>query len=238
MSNKDDAFVCDFVFLFPGKTFSIDFLNSWTNSILYLNKKGSSFASIFKSGSIIQELRNQLVAGPVVDEEGTVLEKKMQRSSIPFSGTVKPKRVVFIDSDMVWNLHALNKILYTDADIVCAPYRTEVVNQTVIASLQGGYMTADEIQHITEPFEILAGGMGFVSVKYEVLEKIGFPWFNTVYYKDENTGEIEFAGEDSYFFFRAKEEGFTVMCDPNIFVGHEKSSIMEMPKKIHSHEEE
>jgi len=35
----------DFIFLIPGREFSINFINSWTNTLVYLNENDYSFAS-------------------------------------------------------------------------------------------------------------------------------------------------------------------------------------------------
>jgi hypothetical protein len=213
----------DYIFLFPGKNFSINFINSWTNTMIYLYENGYTFASSFKYAPIIQEVRNQLVASRIEfgKNQTSKIFNDRTNSQIPFSGSVEAKKIIFIDSDIVWNNEDLIKLLESDKDIICGPYFLESGQDMCIVDKDGLFMDMSKIQHQTEPFEIMSGGMGFVSVKYEVLEKIGFPWFNTLYLKDEEEG-VQFVGEDTFFFYRAQEEGFKVYCDPTIRIGHEK----------------
>jgi hypothetical protein len=217
----------DYVFLFPGKNFSINFINSWTNTMIYLYENGYTFASAFKYAPIVHEVRNQLVASKIHFEakQTSKIFNDRTNSQIPFSGGIEAKKVIFIDSDIVWNIEDLEKILHTDKDIMCGAYFLESGQDMCIVDKDGLFMDMSKIKDRSDIFEILSGGMGFVSVNYEVLEKIGFPWFNTLYLKDEENG-IQFIGEDTFFFYRAQEEGFKIFCDPSIRIGHEKSRTL------------
>lgn len=213
----------DFIFLFPGKNFSINFINSWTNTMIYLYENGYTFASSFKYAPIVHEVRNQLVASKIRTnkDQSSVIGNGRTNSQTPFSGSVTAKKVIFIDSDIVWSIEDLEKILHTDKDIMCGPYFLESGQDMCIVDKDGLFMDMSKIKDKTEIFEILSGGLGFVSVNFEVLEKIKFPWFNTLYLTDEENG-IQFIGEDTFFFYRAQEEGFKIYCDPTIRIGHEK----------------
>lgn len=217
----------DYVFLFPGKNFSINFMNSWTNTMIYLYENGYTFASSFKYAPIVHEVRNQLVAAKILNSSNQTSKIFNDRTNnqIPFGNTINAKKVIFIDSDIVWNTEDLEKILHTDKDIMCGPYFLESGTDMCIVDKDGLFMDMNKIKDEPEIFEILSGGMGFVSVNYEVLEKIGFPWFNTLYLKDEDGG-VQFIGEDTFFFYRAHEEGYKIYCDPTIRIGHEKARTL------------
>lgn len=216
----------DFIFLIPGREFSINFINSWTNTLVYLNENDYSFASVFNYAPIIQEVRNQMLVNPIAtDNANTRLRNFRRPGKQLFDGGSSATRIIFIDSDMVWRTKDMEKLLHTDLDIVCGAYFPESGEQTCILGKDGIFIDYSEIQEKQEIFEIMGAGMGFVSVKPEVLEKIGFPWFNTLYLEDESGG-TQFIGEDSFFFFRAEQEGYKIHCDPTIMLGHEKKKVI------------
>jgi hypothetical protein len=218
----------DYIFLIPGREFSINFINSWTNTLVYLHENGYTFASVFKYAPIIQEVRNQLLVNPIpVDNGNTRLGNFRRPGKNLFDNESYAKRIVFIDSDMVWRTEDIKGLLETDLDILCGAYFPESGEQTCILGQDGLFIDMNEIKTKSEPFEIMGAGMGFVSVKPEVLEKIGFPWFNTLYLEEEG-GHTQFIGEDSFFFFRAAQEGYKIHCDPKLVVGHEKKKVISL----------
>lgn len=223
---SEDKEFYDYIFLIPGKEFSINFVNSWTNTLIYLHETGYTFASSFKYAPIIQEVRNQLITYPIKLENGPTRMSSFRRhNKSVFNETAYCDRVIFLDSDMVWSLDDIKKLLHTNLDIVCGAYSLETGSEMCVVGKDGLFVDSEEIKIKTEPFEIMGAGMGFVSVKYEVLEKMGFPWFNTLYVNDEEGG-TQFIGEDTFFFYRAQELGYKVYCDPTIRIGHEKKKII------------
>lgn len=218
----------DYIFLIPGKEFSINFINSWTNTLVYLHEKGYTFASVFNYAPIIQEVRNQLLVNPIPTNNGSIRMRDFRRPGKNlFDNQSYAKRIIFIDSDMVWKTEDIEKLLETDLDILCGAYFTEHGDLTCILDQDGLFIDMNQIKTKSEPFEIMGAGMGFVSVKPEVLEKIGFPWFNTFYLEEED-GRTQFIGEDSFFFFRAGQEGYKIYCDPKILLGHEKKKVISL----------
>ena len=70
--------------------------------------------------------------------------------------------------------------------------------------------------------------VGVVVLKLQIMdggvfERIAYPWFRPVWMEMPG-GVTEFTSEDVGFCIQAKKEGFTVMVDPTVIVGHEKPS--------------
>lgn len=63
-----------------------------------------------------------------------------------------------------------------------------------------------------EPFEVVAAGSGGMLVKRKVLDAMGYPYFES--------SDGVFLNEDFEFCRKARELGFTIMCDPHAYFGH------------------
>ncbi|HDZ13925.1 MAG TPA: hypothetical protein ENH60_03370 [Pricia sp.] len=74
-------------------------------------------------------------------------------------------------------------------------------------------MAIDELPRT--PFKISSGGFGIVLVKYEVFEKLDWPYWKNIFVP----GDIEM-GEDIYFCKKARQAGFDIWCDPKVKCSH------------------
>ena len=207
----------DFSFLIPGRNFSQYFLSSWTNTITWLYSNGYSFSYSSLYFSSLDIVRNNILSSP---PSSAVFGTQPVNSPIPFGGEVEPNRVVFIDSDMVWDIAALEKLLLTNEDILVAPYRASPYNDKTVIMANNHLYTAEDIQKLNGPIEIDMGGLGFTSCKFEVIKSMQYPWFYSTITKDGINGE------DYNFYQNAKKLGYKVVMDPSIKVGHEKLLII------------
>lgn len=125
-----------------------------------------------------------------------------------------------IDSDMVWDISAIQQLLDSPYDVTVAPYvLSDFYTSSVIYNNR--HITKEEIKNIKEPYEIESAGLGFTCINYEVLEKIKYPWFSI---EEKENGLC--LGEDVYFFNKIKQAGYKIYSDPRIKVGHEKSTVI------------
>jgi len=220
---KEETQICDLVILQPGAEFSQQFVSSLLRTVCELIKNNKSFYIKDAHSSMLPDLRNRLIgSGPGVQ---TI-------SGIPFAfDELKPKKIFFLDSDMAWNPDDFLKFVDSDEDIITGWYMrpdgsTVVMNKS--DKLEHAYemIPADKLKAETKLIEVDSNGMGFVCVKYEVLEKIGYPWFQFFQAPALNEEAKIFppqCGEDLWFFKRAQEEGYKVMVDPTVQPSHIKS---------------
>lgn len=212
----------DVAVLLPGGSFHQFFVNAWARTLLELVRNNKTFYWKDAYSSILPDLRNRLVGGQPNSE---------QVSNTPFYfEDYKPKKVFFIDSDIVWQTDDFLKLLNSDEDIIAGWYSRvdglTVALKKVGSSTQFETLAAQSIMDSKDLIEVDGIGLGFMCVKYEVLEKIGYPWFKfTLPEKTEleNGLHVPMSGEDVWFCQRAQEEGFTVKIDPQVQVEHMKT---------------
>jgi len=207
----------DFAFLLPGRNFSQYFLNSWTNTLLWLyeNKYTFSYSSLYLSS--LDMVRNNILSYP---PSSPIFGQPPINDPRPFGGEIEPNRVVFIDSDMVWDIEALEKLLITDEDVLVAPYRVSPYNDKTVIMANNHLYTAEDIKKLDSPIEVDMAGLGFTSCKFEVIQSMSYPWFYTTFSPEGINGE------DYNFYQNAKKLGYKVVMDPSIKVGHEKNLIV------------
>ena len=71
----------------------------------------------------------------------------------------------------------------------------------------------------TNEFKATSSRFGVALVKYEVFEKLQWPYWKNVF----SPGVIEM-GEDIYFCEQARKAGFDIWCDPKVKCGHIKQA--------------
>ncbi len=218
---------CDIVFLVPGKNFSQRFINSWTKTIIFLEENKYSYMFCFSYAPIISSVRNGLLGNlPLLENVLNPYETPLEI----FNNQVICKTVIMIDSDMVWGVEDIEKLIHSPYDVIVGPYVLTDKKRTSI-KLNNKFFNVDELIKFNEPFEIEAAGLGFTACKFEVLKKLSYPWFKTteIIYEYENGSRMgSTLGEDVYFFNQITAAGHKIYCDPTIKLGHEKSTTFTL----------
>lgn len=138
--------------------------------------------------------------------------------------------VFMVDSDIILPNHALTTLLqdHHDKDVVVGyyPKHTGQRGETCVYKL-GEYnftqaYTIPELKEHADPelsasplIQIHGAGMGCALIKTIVFEKINYPWFDWVNYKDGGN-----LSEDLYFCKRCKETGIDIFVDTRVGCGH------------------
>lgn len=177
----------------------------FANSLAQLTSYGIEDTEIsirFNLGSLIYSSRNQLAAMAL--DDGADL-------------------VMWFDSDMVFNPDTLLRMLKdidNGADFVTGVYYRRVApfSPTIFKSLEindSGYAVWEHYDdHPQEGlFEVAGCGFGCVLMKAEMFRDV-YAKFGRLF---SPIGEV---GEDLSFCWRARQCGYTLMCDPSIDLGH------------------
>lgn len=177
----------------------------FANSIATLTSYGIEGVEIslrFNLGSLIYHSRNQL-SGMALDDKADL--------------------IMWFDSDMVFNPDTLVRMLKTiddGADFVTGCYyrRTAPFTPTLFSSLEideNNNAKWEEFDEIPEDkiFPVAGCGFGCVLMKTDMLREI-YKKFGRLF---SPIGEV---GEDLSFCWRARECGYTLVCDPTIPLGH------------------
>jgi len=201
----------------PGNRFSNNFLNSWTNLIMWIVDNGYVFTSSVDYSSLIQTSRD-LVMGTTHD------------SAQPYKGDFDFDYMLMIDSDMTFHPQDLKNLIDRDVPVVSGIYRIKPDNawsawaggdDGKVPSKGGGgdWINDDYVKkHKDQMIQGDFGGLGFCLIKKEVFDKLTPPlWFDDK--ADKNYGE------DVVFFRKIKAAGYDINFDLSVKLGHEKTFI-------------
>jgi hypothetical protein len=120
------------------------------------------------------------------------------------------ERMVWIDSDISWQVDDFLKLISTNHDVLTGAYLDEL-GRVVATRLDGDRVSLEQLE-AQEPFEIAWCGFGFVSLSKDVVAALAEPFIRE--------GEY---GEDIAFCKNARAAGFSVWLDPTIQVTHHKT---------------
>lgn len=204
--NKPRIFIAS-----PGNRFSNNFLNSWTNLIMWIVNNGYVFTSNIDYSSLIQTSRDKVM--------GT-----SHNSAKPFNGEFDFDYMLLIDSDMTFHPTDLENLISRNVPVVSGIYRIKPDNAWSAwvggKQSEGGDWINDEYieKHKDKMIQGDFGGLGFCLIKKEVFDKLTPPlWFDDQ--ADKNYGE------DVVFFRKIKAAGYDVNFDLSVKLGHEKTFI-------------
>ena len=228
MSNKQ----LNIIFCIPGNSFSNKFLQCWTNLLAWCHSNNiTPYLSTAYSSNVFF-VRNMCLKGNNLDG----IHQK------PFQGKINYDYIMWIDSDQVFSPEQFSQLLKHDKDIVSGMYiMADNMHYAVVENIDTKYLlengsykflSRNDVKQLKNKdlMKVDYCGMGFMLVKYGVLEKFNFPWFRptSTTIKNEN-GDIilhDYNSEDYHFCYQSRKLGFDVFVDPNIIVGHEKKVVL------------
>lgn len=212
------------IFCLPGRSFSGNFLSCWTE--LYHNCLARGITPILSqqySCNIYYARTNCLGAD--------VNRGKNQK---PFDAKIDYDYIMWIDSDIIFEINQLLKLIEHKKDICSGLYLMEggknfacVKDWNEEFFQKNGhfqFLSHDDIKDQKELMSVNYVGMGWMLVKKGVFESVEYPWFEPIRKKIGDA--IEFTMEDVAFCHKAIECGYKIYIDPTIIVGHEKTVIL------------
>ena len=214
------------IFCLPGASYSGRFLQNWTNLLAELPKYNITYGLSQHYLCNIYHARTKCL--------GVSLDRGVDQK--PFDGKVDYDYLMWIDSDMVFKPEQFFKLLDHDKDVVSGMYKmSDNTNYATVENMDEDFFEQWSYYQFLQDNDIKKKngklfkadytGMGWMLVKYGVIEKMKYPYF----YPRKTThkpGWEEFVWDDVEFCLRGKEAGFDVGVDPNIIPGHEKTVVM------------
>ena len=158
----------------------------------------------FKIDTYIEKARNELVWA-AVDQGATHL--------------------MFIDSDMVFPSHAIDRMVEQHKDIIGGMYfgRMHPKCMAFHVNPDGTVRNVDPSKE-HGVFEVDFVGTGFMLIDIKVFTKLEPPFFTFTYditqFGLKKQGPLTLTGEDTYFCLSAKKQGFKVWVDTTFELGH------------------
>lgn len=127
-----------------------------------------------------------------------------------------PSHILFLDADVLPRKSTLDTLIKNHKDIIMGVYpvsKNGKLRWSISRESTYKPMAIDSLPRT--PFKISSGGFGVVLVKYEVFEKLQWPYWKNIFVP----GDVEM-GEDIYFCEKAKEADFDIWCDPKVKCSH------------------
>jgi len=150
-------------------------------------------------------------------------ECSVGRSTLIYYALKNPDvtHIMTLDSDVVPPEGTLQKLLDHDLPIVAGIYPM-ITTEKVWSFKFGDGWENTQNPLPTDLTKVKAIGGSTVLVKREVLEKMGRPWWLTVYKPVDDEGRCYDLHEDEFFSKRAIEAGYDLMIDPTVICRHYK----------------
>ena len=128
-----------------------------------------------------------------------------------------------LDTDMVFRLEDLERLLAHDLDVVSGLYQAGdgrlMAAPEWVEGLNAKWPPTPDRKWPEGLSEVVATGMGCIAIKRAVFEKIGSGWFDY----------LPTAGEDVSFCKRVADAGYTIWLDPGVRIGHIKPQVFIPP---------
>lgn len=119
---------------------------------------------------------------------------------------VKASHLLFLDSDIVFPLDTITRLLKHDKDIVGGLYQQRTPPHHALGvTIDGKH---EPVTQGVQRMKIMPTGC--LMLKLAIFDRLAKPWFNTV-----AEGE-KIVGEDYYFCQRAAQAGFEIWCDGDL----------------------
>lgn len=213
------------VFCIPGNTFSGEFLRSWSNLLATCLNRGIEVKMSTEYSPMVHYARAKCLKADVLRGD----------SQLPFNGEPYDY-IMWIDSDMVFSPENFLALLESPHDITCGNYMMlDKLHTTSVQSWDEEYFKQHGTFQFMKPIDIIHhtedryipvsySGMGWMLIKYGVIEKMKYPWF---YHPLIAIGDtVDMCSEDVAFCRNAAKHGINVYIDKTIWVGHYKSSVI------------
>ena len=215
------------IFCLPGRTFSNNFLRSWTNLVLELPNHDIDWGVADGYSPNLYYVRNMCLGGDVTRG---IHQKPWNDVDYDY--------MMWIDSDIVFDPKHFFTLLDHKKDIVSGLYMMQDGQYYATVKdwddefyKQNGYfqfLSKKDVQTMWGLQKVDYTGFGWILIKKGVFETLEYPWFRPEWYEFDKDGvEVkEFAMEDVTFCKMIKRNGFDVYIDPKVIVGHEKKMIL------------
>jgi hypothetical protein len=206
----------------PGRSMEAEYVRSLVKTTEYLQKAGISYKYVNQYSSQVSAAR-----------EATTMDSDFLDAfnTQPIRGECTYDTMIWIDSDISWEIEDFMKIYESDKDIISGVYFNHLGVPMFSVHDDQLYSDPKILQNAKDVFEIFAAGFGFIAIKQGVFEKMPRPWFETVYQKIENGEGKEMLipfGEDYSWCAKARQCGFEIYLDPSVRLTHHKKIAIKM----------
>jgi hypothetical protein len=209
----------DVLIVTPGNNLEALYVSSLVKTLIECNNKGLTYYWLNGRSSLVHHARELSVGGDMIlnpDDIG------------PMHDSVTYNKMIWIDSDIVWEPEDFFKLYEAEDEIVSGVY---LLTDGTTSSVhdKNGEISGFMIKQNKEKFQVQSIGFGFVAIKSGVFERLPRPWFMHFSQVIKNSrGEelVDSLGEDISFCVKAHNANIPIYCDPSVTVGHVKANVV------------
>lgn len=197
-----------------------EYVKSLLATIDWLHEEGLTYTFLSKYSSFVPAARELTATNTFSPNWDTQLIG---------SGEFTYDKILWIDSDISWDVEAFVRLFESDKEIIGGLYQTgrdgriavniwdENKRPTVVNKVT--YLLHDE------PTKVDGLGFGFICMKFGVFELMPRPWFKILEVEVEGSHFPINLGEDYSWCLSAQRAGFDIWVDPMVKVEHHKEII-------------
>jgi hypothetical protein len=211
----------DVIIATPGASVKMEYLRSLIETTKWLNSVGKTYHLLSRFSSFVPSAREKTLTDSA-GQNWDAIEVA--------DGAFTYEKLLWIDSDIEWDVETVERLLSHSADIVGAM-------MPVNANGAVGAMRLDELgepvslnwtDFMLEEGLVKVDGvaLGMAVVGYGVIEGMKRPWFKIRHIRISGVPFLVNLGEDYSFCLNAKDSGFTVWVDTLAKVRHVKELIL------------
>ena len=200
----------------PGYELTSFYIKSLLPTLEKISSEKISWAFVNEFSSHVADARERTISGGVLNDA---------TQQIPFNDEITYDKIIWIDSDISWEVDDFIKLYESDKDIISGAYLQPNGAIPAYKKSPGKPLSYEEVLEMKEPEEMDSVGFGFVAIKSGVFEKMTRPWFQSAEVSEtinKTKYKYNILGEDLSWCIRAKNLGFKIWLDPSIKVTHHK----------------
>ena len=204
----------------PGGSMHPGYVESLVETTKWLRDRNMDFLWLNKYSSFIPSARELTATNTYVHNYDT---NEIGEGKFTYD------KIVWIDSDISWDIEAFAKLIESDLDVVGGLYQTTPTGIVALAlpDDKGLPRKVNKVELLLwdEPVECWGIGFGFIAMKQGVFESMQRPWFEIEKIKWDIVPFETNIGEDYSWCMRARRAGYKVWVHPQIKVYHHKETI-------------
>ncbi len=218
--SQDSKPYYDLVIATPGGSFLPGYVESLVKTVDWLHETGRKVLWLNKYSSFVPSARELTATNTYVHNWST--------NSIG-SGEFTYHKILWIDSDISWDIDAVDRLLKSDYPVIAGLYQTGPEGTVAVAMDNGSGLPRKtnkaEFLLWDDPFEVWGVGFGFVCMRSGVFESLPRPWFEIEKIRWPEHDFDTNVGEDYSWCVRARRAGYKIYVDPAVKVRHHKDTI-------------
>jgi GT2 family glycosyltransferase len=207
----------------PGKMAHNAYIKSLVETTKWLQQRGLTYKWLNSASSFIPNAREQTA----LDEPG----QDWYATEIG-CGQYTYDKIFWIDSDIEWNVEDFEKIYDSEFPVISGLYLLDQFGTVACSLFDEEYLpkltNQKDFTNMKEPVQVFGVGFGFVAMKSGVFEACSRPWFKIRHMQKGIDPAPINVGEDYSWCLNARENGFKIMVDPTVKIGHHKATVWHL----------